>query len=258
MNRKTLTVFVVLAAFFLSLSLLLAFFPGLFPRFVSPQTFTSNPLIVSCYNPAISLSKLFTMNAVDRANTASSFTLKELSESFLCIGLLCLVFPILKAPGFLKRKLALPKPARYTLGLIAIGGLLYFLREEVLDIMIMTGSVSLFYQYYYLGPNSSAYAVVGLGVATLCIGLLTVGKGLSTGLKSAVLFGSFWVLVAQICIYHYDYIQMCMHVTTSVENWAVFGFPVLSNWFCLIVAGGLFVLSLASFHGPGIWRVGET
>jgi hypothetical protein len=142
--------------------------------------------------------------------------------------------------------------------LIAIGGLLYFLREEVLDILIMTGSVSLVYQYYYLGTNSSAYAVVGLGVATLCVGLLTVGKGLSTGLKSAVLFGSFWVVVAQICIYRYDYIQMCMHVTTSVENWTVYGFPVLSNWFCLIVAGGLLVLSLASFFGPRTLRVGGT
>jgi hypothetical protein len=176
-------------------------------------------------------------------------------ESFLCIGLLCLVFPILKAPRFLKRKLTLPRPVRYTLGLIAIGGLLYFLREEYLNVLyIETQSPSVLAQFYYLGTNSSAYAVVGLGVATLCVGLLAIGRGLSTGLKSAVLFGSFWVLVAQTYIYHFDYTEMSLQVTTVVKNWVIFGSPVLSNWFCLFMATSLFVLSASAVIGGKLKR----
>ena len=190
-------------------------------------------------------------------------TLPELSESFFAVALLCLVAPLLgKVPTSLKRKaVALPIASRLVLASAAVVGTSFFVMAEGADVYYLASGGGHFWLFFWpMGFKTPLYAVVGLGVATLCVGLLTIGKGLSTALKSAVLFGSSWVLAAQICIYHFDYIEMYLQVTSivRVKDLFVFGFPILNNWFCLIVAGGLFVLSLTSLLGPRVWRVGGT
>jgi hypothetical protein len=264
MSRKSWFLLAAVLMFCLSFALAVAALscPKLTAPVYDPPSYTASP--EGSVNPGAAVNTY--LDHVESYYSAlasyyrTMWTLPELSESFLTLALLCLIaLPLEKIPASIKRKaVALPRALRIVLMCVAVAGTGFFVFEEDQNISCAAGLLHTLKDFYLLGYQTPAYTVIALAVATLCVGLLTFGKGFSTGLKSAVLFGSLWVLAAQTCLYLFDHEEMYLQVTTSVEKWAVFGFPVLSNWFCLIVAGGLFVLSLTSFLGPRVWGVGGT
>lgn len=173
---------------------------------------------------------------------SSIWTLPEVSESLFFVAFLCLVIPKIKAPEFLRRRIALPRPSMLALVLVGVVGLGVFGYAETFNILYANsvGGYSAgnptYWHYFSIDPQLPVHAMWGLAVASACFGISRAKKGLAEGVRSSVAFGAFWVTVAQLCLLVFDYKEMYLQVTDLSSDWTLFGFPILSNWFVLAVA----------------------
>lgn len=183
----------------------------------------------------------------------------EPAEGLAIVALFCLIILGLKAPQFLKRRLALPKPLKLGMMLALVVGFGVFAYAEVFDILnaysnspysILHAENSLFHHLFY-GFDSQLpfHAVLGLAVASICFGLLRARKGLVEGIRSTFVFGMFWIFIAMLCISIFDYGEIYLQVALFTEGWVLFGFPILSNLSLLIISSGVMAL-LALARAP--------
>ena len=173
----------------------------------------------------------------------------EIAELLAAFASLGIILSVVKAPRFLKKVVALPMYLKLSIATVVMIGLGVFVYAETLNLLIITTQDPTYVRLSFADPELAFHAFLGLSVASLCFGLLRVGKGFLEGLKSGVMFGTFPLFIVQLCLLHFDPEEMNIHVAMFAKNWSVFGLG-LTNWFCLIVAGGLFVLSSASFIAP--------
>lgn len=95
------------------------------------------------------------------------------------------------------------------------------------------------YQYWVSGflPKGAA---IGLCIAALGVFLLRLKDGVWTSFQWAVLAGSLAVGLFMTSIFLFDPGEAALYVTKFASRWTLFGFPILSNCFALIVSWFLF------------------
>ncbi len=179
----------------------------------------------------------------------------EIAEAFAVVVALCLLASVLRAPAFLKREVSLQKPLRLALASLGAAGLGAFAFLESLNLLYAETLNDQFIGLFHSIPQPPVYAVLGLAVACVCFGVLRARRGLFAGLRSGVMLGAFSASIAQLFLLLFDSREMYLYVTRFSSNWVLFGFPVLSNWFVLVVSSGLLALGLAPRRlGLGVRR----
>jgi hypothetical protein len=180
---------------------------------------------------------------------SSLWTLPEISQSLFFVALLCLILPKIKPPESLKRKLTLPRPLMLVpilVGAVSFGVFAYGETFNILYANSVRGYSEgnlIYWSYFRIDPQLPVHSVLGLAAASACFGVLMARRGLSEGVRSGAVFGAFWVTIAQMCLLAFDYKEMHTSVTAFSMGWTLFGFPLLSNWFVLIMALSLTSMS---------------
>jgi len=166
----------------------------------------------------------------------------EMAEGFAVASFLCLIVTRLKAPAYLKRKLAVPRPIFNALMAVALVGFAIFGYAEFFNILYANTGYPPFLHLFFVDPQMPLHATLALALSCFCFGIVKARHGLSSGVGSGVLLGGFAVTVAQLCILVFDSKEMHLHVADFASGWVLFGFPILSNWSVFIVSS--FVLFL--------------
>jgi hypothetical protein len=138
-----------------------------------------------------------------------------------------------------EKRLRLQRPMQYVLLGTAVVGTALFMVCEYLNIESILG-VGWARQMFYMAPRfplNSEGAVLGLGVASLCVWTLR-------GFRSMVLFTSSFVLAAMLLILRYDAGEMRLQVVQFLSWLRVDNIFIVNNWVVLAVSATMLILSL--------------
>ncbi len=213
--------------------------------FMANNNYTDPTALPYCY---AQVSHYVNVYVASMPGYESYLTYGSIAAAFVVVALLLAVAPKLKVPHQLERKISLPYHLILVSLLLLVVGLAVFLFYEGHNIAFAsTGNWN--YRYvFYATPQPVLVTILGLTVASLSFGALRSSRGVANGIKSGVLFGAFWVVIAQSCLCVFDYKEMWMHVTDFAANWTLFNIPILSNWFVLIVSWSVLVVGTLSVY----------
>jgi hypothetical protein len=149
-----------------------------------------------------------------------------------------------------KESVGLSYPQRVVIILVGIVAFGVFLWVESFNILYANTGYGQYINLFHAFPDPPVSAILGLTTASICFGLLRMKDGFSYGIISGLMFGAFFVFIAQSFLLVFDAKEMTLHATQFSADWSLFNLPVLSNWLLLIVSSYLTFLTALLWSEP--------
>jgi hypothetical protein len=179
-------------------------------------------------------------------------SLNEIAEGLVAAAVLSLLFVFKwpRFPSWLSKPLAPRLSKRLITSLVLAGAaafaLFAFVTSTYYTYSFSHDFVRAFHSFHYqIFPNQgSSFGSTGFEIWCLTVFCLTLRTGFIGAMKA---FGFPAILFLMAMLLVFDHVEMALHVTLFM-SWAVnartwYYIPVVSNWFTLIVASSLTVLS---------------